>query len=180
MFFKKVIRRTLSAPKIFIMKLAIRILFLTLVLACSESKPKPAENPFLGLWELVAVEYRLEDETLDLDGFASYVGDNEEYFSAEDVKNCFLGFRIEFEESSYRFYKSIDNSYCREDIDEGNGTYSYDQNSVDEISGELFTDEGDDGVQTISIESNQLKIVSADADLPEDPVVVLIFEKTNP
>lgn len=115
------------------MKNTVFSLFLTLVLSCSDSKP--SENHFLGLWELVALEYRLEDQILDLDGFASYVGDNEEYFSAEDVKNCFLGFRIEFEESSYRFYKSIDNSYCREDIDEGNGTYSYDQ-----ISGELFTD----------------------------------------
>lgn len=154
------------------MKNTVFSLFLTLVLSCSDSKP--SENHFLGLWELVALEYRLEDQILDLDGFASYVGDNEEYFSAEDVKNCFLGFRIEFEESSYRFYKSIDNSYCREDIDEGNGTYSYDQ-----ISGELFTDEGDDGVQTISIENNQLKIISADSDLPDDPVIVMIFEKMN-
>ena len=170
----------MSTPKIFIMKPAIRILFLTLVLACSESKPKPAENPFLGLWELVALEYRLEDETLDLDAFANYVGEDDDYYSVEDVKSCFLGFRIMFEETKYRFYKSIDNSYCREDIDNGNGNYSFTQNKVQEISGEIFTEEGEDGVQRIEIQNNQLKIISADADLPDDPVVVLIFEKTNP
>ncbi|MGC6403520.1 MAG: hypothetical protein ACON4A_08760 [Flavobacteriaceae bacterium] len=161
------------------MKRTICILFLPLVLACSDSNPNLSDNPFLGLWKLVALEYRLEVITLDLESFASYVGEYEDYYSAEDVKSCFLGFRILFDETSYRFYKSNDNIYCREDIDNGHGTYSFTQNRVNEISGEIFTEEGEDGVQTIVIENNQLKIMSAEADVPEAPVVVLIFEKTN-
>ena len=168
----------MSAPKIFIMKPAIRILFLTLVLACSDSKP--AENPFLGLWELVALEYRLEDETLDLDAFANYVGEYDDYYSVEDVKSCYLGFRIQFEQKTFRFYKSNDNRYCREEIDDDEGTYSYSENSNDVISGQLFSDQSDTEIQRIEIQNNKLRLIPADADLPDDPVVILIFEKTNP
>lgn len=145
-------------------------------ISCSNKKTEPTDNPFLGTWRLTELEFVYESEGIDfnLSQFARYVGEDE-FYEASEVEDCFRGMRLEFEENTYRFYKTVHNTYCDEDVDNDQGSYQYNANEATVTTGEIFTDGGEDS-QLMRIENSQLKLISTEG---EDNYlqITMIFEQ---
>jgi len=128
---------------------------------------------FLGTWQLVDIQYEYEIYSFNLADFAAIIS-NDKAISKSEVLDYFKGLRLKFTETSYRFFKSIDNTFCSGNITEVTGLYEYEDQNITFFENSILADtQSPEASEKYIIEEQRLKIIHTE----NGESSVFVFEK---